>query len=77
VDLDKDPLTDSDCFCLCCHSHHYTQLCIECQQIGCNRCFNFYHRISSACMFCALSHGYHIYFTKIHAIPENSTLSLE
>jgi hypothetical protein len=74
--LDGDSLCDSDCFCLCCHSHNCHQLCYICEQIGCNRCFKYYGKASNKCLFCS-SDYFLIDPRKVHIIQSDQNLSFE
>jgi hypothetical protein len=77
MDLDQDPLSDSDCFCLCCHSHHYTHQCYDCQQIECHRCFDYYQTYSRKCLYCYYSGAYPVHFSIIQIFPENKAIPFE
>jgi hypothetical protein len=73
--LYKDPLTDSDCHCLCCHSHQYTQVCGHCQQIYCKRCFRYYGSVSYLCMNCDMTLFSRYYLSTLQIIPDEVDVS--
>jgi hypothetical protein len=77
VTLFSDSLPDSDCFCLCCHSHSYRQLCRRCKELGCNRCFHYYRRNSSTCLCCSRIDCNPFHFNSHQIFSEIQTLSYE